>query len=167
MNDILLNPFCIAVVAGCATLFWHSKLPSLDAKGQVGMLRLFRYVLLALPFTALTATTAFAEIQQITITGATLNNPGEVQVEGTVTCPAGESFIISSGTVRQDRHFVVSGAGGPSAILTTCTGAPQPWTLIAIGGPFSPGRAFVQVTIGTSSFDLTTTSAFVSLHPAH
>jgi hypothetical protein len=76
------------------------------------------------------AATASAAITSATIDGAILGAGQQtVRVTGTITCTAGESWVLNGIQVIQGQKIV---AGGPAvAEGGTCTGSPQPYTAVA------------------------------------
>lgn len=117
----------------------------------MSMYRRFRFVPLAFVSVAVTTSVALADISQFAITDAELTSPGVVTVTGTILCPAGESWFLST-EVSQNAKDLALGSGFASG---ACTGSLLTWTAEVTsftGIPFKHGKAFVRADANACSF---------------
>jgi hypothetical protein len=102
---------------------------------------------------------AGAHISSVTIDpNGEIGNQGRVRVHGTITCDAGEEWVLR-GNVKQFQAGTTVYRGSGFDRFNTCTGAPQGWLVVTrrhTGTP-TPGNAqvcyLVRTTLGGTFHD--------------
>ena len=86
-----------------------------------------------------------ATTTNVTIQSATLLNNFQVQVVGTIQCVSNEQYQVQVSVLQRGPGQVnQQGFGSTSGVCVN--NGPQGWVVTAQGGPFSPGKAFIQAT---------------------
>jgi hypothetical protein len=108
------------------------------------------------------AGTASAAVTSATIDGATLGGGKQtVTVTGTITCTAGQSWVLNGIQVIQGQRIVASGPAVSEG--GTCAGSPQPYTAVAaLNGSklVHNGRTSVSLNFFASDPDGSNSSGF-------